>query len=788
MPTLSNPLSLKIRTVFGIIYRNVFILVNGIIFAVVILLSIFGDVQEGIFLGLIVVLNIFIGCIQEINAWLTLEKLHLLNTPKIIRINDDKTESNIPPEEIKEKDKIKLTIGDQIPCDGVLFSSHGFSVNEALITGESTVFLRKPHDSLLAGSIVISGSGILEVEKVFAESRISLMTRDIKRYSLIQSPIQSSISTIIKYLGYVLLAIIIFVAIRGSVVNESTINIIRSIGALTSALLPQGMVVIVTLFYTYGAVRLYRKYVLLQEINATEKLGRIKNLCMDKTGTLTDNNLSLENMYIAPNVDEKYAQNSIASYVNNGSSSQTIDAIKKTFNYKYHGNILDETTFSSSLQFGAVLINDDFGERVILAGAPDVFLPFLSKSEDIEWVKKYIESEAKIGKRLICFVKSELNTLPKDLSNIKLEAIGIFILNNNLREGVKDAINYFQSRGVTIRIISGDNPETVKAVAISAGVNNAETVVTGVEIELWNDSDFLNNIHKYTIFARIKPEQKEKIIEYLKLDGFTAMIGDGANDALAIKKADLGIALFDGSQATRQVASIVLVKNSFSDLPNGVKLADSIIQNLEICASIIFNQVFVSFFFFVIVTATSHMFPFTPLNITFINYFTVAIPTLLIYYWIVKPTYNISIKHNKSFFKQVIPFTFVSAIPQALVAFFAFNESLEHIRNNTLSSLTVVAFIVLGVIFFMFTPIVYSGPITKNQKKQFLLLILIELIFIIIFFKIPLLLGFYNLVYTPQYSIIDLLPVILLYSAAQYLITKWFFAKKIIEPDDNKPA
>jgi cation-transporting ATPase E len=775
----------QFKTIIKIISRNVFILVNWIILAVVVLLVIFGDYQDGIFLGFITLLNIAIGCFQEVNAWLNLEKLQLLTTPKIIRINEDNTESIISPEEIKVKDKIKIKTGDQVPCDGILIMSHGFGVSESLITGESNSFLRKPKDSVFAGSIVTSGSGILEVEKTFSESRISTMTKDIKKYSLIQSPIQYSVSLIIKYLGYLLLVIIIFVVVRGYFINEATLNIIQNIGALTSALLPQGMVVIVTLFYSYGAVHLYRRHVLLQEINATEKIGRIKNLCMDKTGTLTDNSFVVENTYNMPGVDVKYIEESISAYISIGDSSQTVDAIKSIFKTKFSGSIIDDITFSSSLQFGAAHIKDDFGERIIVAGAPDILLSYLTKSEDKEWLQKFIDIETRVGNRLIFFAESDSNILPKSLLGIKLKALSVFIFNNNLREGVKDSIQFFQDRGVTIRIISGDNPDTVVSVATRAGVNNSNAVVTGAILETWTDADFLENIHKYTIFARIKPEQKEKIIEYLKKDGFTAMIGDGANDALAIKKADLGIALFDGAQATRQVASIVLVKNSFADLPNGVRLADSIIQNLEICASIIFNQVFVSLFFFIIVSAASHLFPFTPLNITFINYFTIALPSLLIYYWIIRPTGNIAIKHNKSFLRRIIPFSIISAIPQALVAVLAFYESLEHFKRNGLTSLVVVAFIIVGVIFFMYTPKLYSGPITKNQKKQFFFLVVIEFIFIVIFFKSPFLLNFYNLNTTLLSSVARLLPVFVAYIIIQYVITKIFLIEKVLKPIQN---
>ena len=242
-----------------IIARNVFLLINGIIFVVVILLSIFGDAEEGIFLGLITVLNIVIGCAEEIHAWLALEKLQLLAVPRVLRVDGEGAESAVLVEDVKAGDNIKLKTGDQVPCDGVLSSSHGFEVSEALITGESNDILKKPGDGIFAGSIVTSGSGILDVKKIFAESRIALMTKSIKKYVRVQSPIQQAVGNIIKYAGYALLLITLFVVARGLWVHESTIGIIQNIGALTSDLLPQGMVVIIPLFFSFGAIYLDRR-------------------------------------------------------------------------------------------------------------------------------------------------------------------------------------------------------------------------------------------------------------------------------------------------------------------------------------------------------------------------------------------------------------------------------------------------------------------------------------------------------------------------------------------------
>ena len=772
-------MSRKIRAILKILSRNTFLLINAIIFTVVIFLVIFGDAQEGMFLGLVTLLNLVIGSAQEINSWLNLEKLQLLAAPKIIRIGKDGSEVIVLVEDVLVKDNIKLKTGDQVPCDGVLLSSHGFEVNEGLITGESTAFLKKPGDRVLAGSIITSGVAVLEVEKIFIESRISLMTKRVKKYSLIQSPIQSSINKVIQYSGYFLLLIICYVVANGLFNKESTVSIVQSIGALTSMLLPQGMIVITTLLFSYGAIHLYRRHVLLQEVNATEKIGRIKNLCMDKTGTLTDNNLVIEHVHTISGVTEKYSTQSIMAYIKGTEdSSQTIQVIRKKYLNEYTGTVVDSLTFSSSRQFGVVHIKDDLGERVVLSGAPDIFLPYLSIAAEKEWMQNLIDTKAKIGKRLICFVQSDSNVLPQNLVGIKLKALTVFVLSNNLREGVKEAVNFFQDRGVTIRIISGDNPETVRAVALLAGVKNCETAVTGIELESWSEDDFVNNTQKYTIFARIKPEQKEKLIEVFKRDGFTAMIGDGANDALAIKKADLGIAMFDGAQATRQVASVVLVKNSFTDLPNGVKLADSIIQNIEISASLMFNQVFSGLFFFIILAVLNYNFPFTPLNITFTNYFTIGLPMFLIFYWVIRPVRPSVLKHSISFLRQVVPFALVSAIFQTICIMFAFYSSLEITENHGPTSLVALVYIIVSVIFFIHTPIVYSGPITKKQRNEFIALVIFEIISIAVLIQIPLVKSFYDLKSIPLRAVLELVPFIVIYALIQYGLVKFFFKKE----------
>ncbi len=773
------PSKTKLREIGHIIFRNVFLLTNGIIFSVVILLFVFGQFLAGLFLGIISFINISLGILRDIDAWLNLEKLQLLTAPHVIRVNKDGSESSVLTEEIKKGDSIKLKIGDQVPCDGILADTLGLEINEGLITGESDSLPRQKGDSLLAGSIITAGSGYLLTEMVFHESRIARMTEGIKKYSFNASPIQQSVYLMVRYAGYVLIAAIAFVIARGFALKEPIVLIVLNVGTLASMLVPQGLIFIITLFFAYGAANLFRKNVLLQETNATEKLGRIKNLCMDKTGTLTQNTLSVESMNIPPNIAEQETENLVASYIyGTGDVSETIRAVKQFLKNPHPEAAIEVQSFSSWRQYGAVRIKRDGEEVTVLVGSPDVFLPHLRDNEQKQWLTKLLSAHAREGKRVLCVMQSNTKTLPKDLAAVELSVVAVFVFHNNIREGISDTVNFFQDRGVRIRIISGDNPETVRAVAATAGINDPDKIITGQEMAGWNANDFEKNVKLYTIFARIVPEQKEKIIEAFKKDGFTAMVGDGANDALAIKKADLGIAMFDGAAATRQLAAIILVNNSFTALPGGVKLADDIIRNIEIFSSVFFNQAFVGLFLFIALSLFGYQYPLTPFNVTLINYFTIGIPGLLVSYWTIRPSGKVPPVSLEPFLKRVLPFAVWSAAVQAIGVAIVFAMNARYMKITPPNTLVSLVFIALCFAFFVFAPSVYQGLFGRAKKMQIFYLAVFEFILLVALFHVPLLLTFFNvaLLHLPIPNVIQILFVIGFFCILQYGLARRFAA------------
>lgn len=730
-----------------IIRRNVFLLTNGVIALVVILLAIFGDVQASIFLGVVLCINMFLGLGQDIRAWYALRKLQLLTAPRVIRLLADGREESVLTEEIEKGDVLKLKTGDEVPCDGTLKEAWSLELSEGLLTGESISFSRQAGARILGGSIITAGSGILVTETVFQESRIARMTEGLKGYRVSESPIQKAVNQVIQYSGYILMAVIFLVVIRGLWIQESQLVVVKNIGALASSIVPQGLAFAMTLLFAYGAAHLYRRNVLLQEVNATEKLGRIKNLCMDKTGTLTENKPTVEMMMVPPGIRERDALVMMATYIKgSGDVSQTMLALSVYIQETaLPMEVLSVRAFSSWRSYGALEIKLSGETVVLVSGAPEFLRERFSEAIDKEWLTAVMDKVTTEGKRIFCLARAEADHLPENMEAVTLKPLAVFVLSSQLRPGIIEAITFFQERGVRIRIISGDHRETVRAVATRAGVKYCDQVITGKEMQYWTNEDFFSRAKEYSIFARTLPEQKEKIITALKKDGFTAMVGDGANDALAIKKADLGIAMFEGAKATRKLASVVLMNNSFTALPPGVELAESIIKNAEIFASLFFAAALTSFFLFVGVTGMGYAFPLTPLNITLINYFTVGFPGILISYWTLRPTVRALLQQSESFLRRVTPFVICSSFFQTVTLLFVFSISKEDMKLAPSHLWIVIVSALVGYIYFLFAPAVYRGTLLLSQWRDLFMLSLVEILFCWLVVASPFLQRFFEI-------------------------------------------
>ncbi len=772
-----------------IILRNAMLLVNVIILFVVILLFVFGDKQAALFLGIVLFLNTFIAITQDIHARVLLEKLQMLTALRVTRVNQDKTDTLILAEEIKKGDLIQLKLGDQTPSEGKLISANNLEISEALVTGESDSFEKKEGDKIIAGAIVTSGSGVMEAEGLFKDSRVSIIAGEVKKYAANPSSIQQGINTVIKYMGYILLAVLVFVVTRGIFLHSSKVEIVSNAGALASTIVPQGLVVVITLLFAIGAAHYSRRQVLFQEINSTEKLGRIKNLCIDKTGTLTDNVLAVEDAHTFQGFKDPESFSHIYTYVLNSSdSSQTFVAVKKYLseNSLVHSQdkvkqekmeIKGIVPFSSWRRYGAVETQEGNKMQTIFVGAPDIFLPKTLNEAEKKWLSDITEENAQAGKRVLCIARSNGIGFSRDLRGASFSIVAVFVFRHNLRPGIKEAIEFFNKRKVRIRVISGDNPKTVQAVAASVGIKGADDIVSGEDIAEWSEEEFAMRAHKYTVFAQILPEQKVKLIEEFKKNGFTAMVGDGVNDAMAMKKSDLGIAMFDGVPVTRQLADVVLMTNSFSDLPGAVELADHFIRSIEINSGVYINMSLFGLIFFIIISLFGYPYPLTPLNITFINYFTVGFSGILISYWALRPSGKILPASTKPFLARVMPLVFVCAIIEAIGSALVFLLSPHYLKIAPSNTLVGLSFILFGFLFLIFATKVYCDCLMKKEKFQLFLLGFLQFLLLILVLQIPFVIHFFNITLPfPAFDIfIKSLLILLVFGYLQYFIVQKFF-------------
>jgi cation-transporting ATPase E len=703
-----------------VLIQNTVNLVNGIFLAVSLLLLVFGEVHESLFLGGVIFLNLTIGIIQDLRAKVALEKLRILLAPKIIRIKKDGGEEEIRLDQVVKNDTLKISLGDQIPADGEVVESGNLEVNEALITGESNYIRKKGGDSVLAGSVVMAGYASMRVENRPRDSYVSVMTEKLKKYDPNPSPIQKTLNSFVKYMSYVLLMIVIYVIGHGLTVNELFVSMIKDIGALTGTLVPQGLILSTTMLFAYGALKLSKERVLMQEINASEKLGRIKNLCIDKTGTLTISRPVMEEIVLYGDNDHYAVEQIAMGYINaNNDGSGIAKAIQEKINSPFNGTVIDAVPFSSERKYGGATLR--IGEKFlkVVMGAPDILMDTVQDDNERRWLSEQVNYYASKAKRLLLLAEDASRPSEQSSGIVVLRPLALFVLSDRLRRGTEKIIDFFQKKGVRIRVISGDNPQTVKAVAEQAGIQYTDMVITGPEMDFWDDVQYEERVPAFHLFARIKPAQKEKIVKLLKKSGFTAMIGDGANDALAIKKADLGIAMFDGAQATRKIAQVVLVDNSFVALPKGVHIAEAIITNVELIASIFFNKVVMGLVLFLIMAFLGYSYPLSPSNTTIINYFTVWLPMV---YWTMFLSVGEEMGEKISFKKKILPFSLINGMIMAGAAALVFMLVPGVLKNSDSNSLIVVTLVALGYWFFVLAALNYDT--IPNEKQASLLAIL----------------------------------------------------------------
>ena len=642
----SNKVKIKTNeSILKILRKNIFTYFNFIFLILTILLITSHSYRNLTFLGIIIT-NILIGIIQQIRSKITLDKLSLLDKNKYTVIRDGK-EEEIDSDNLVEGDFIILEAGKQIPADAEVVSGKIY-VNESLLTGEQNEIEKNINSNLMSGSFVISGRAVVKLTNVGDESFSAKIMKESKKIKETKSEMISAIDNIVKFAGIIIIPIGILLFIGSYGVNGCSYE--ESVNSMVSALLgmiPEGLYLLTTVALALSSMKLAQNKILLHDMKSIESLARVDVLCVDKTGTITNNTMKVLDIFDKNGnslIDKKEDLKILAKYINTIEDKNiTIDVIKEQLygiSTEKLSNI-EKENFNSKNKFSFIKIDENVTYKL---GAPEILL----NKEYEELVNK----RTKNGERLIAFV---------EIKNDETIPILFISLKNEIRKNAKEIFGFFDNRNVQIRVISGDNPITVSSIAKQAGIKGYEKYIDCRELK--NYVDIQKAVKKYIVFGRVNPEQKRQIIKALKEQGLkVAMTGDGVNDILAMKEADCSIAIGSGSDAARGTAQVVLLDSDFGKMRNIVYEGRKNINNITRSASLFTYKNIFSLLLSIYSIIFAMQYPLEPNQVSLGSAFTIGIPAFLLTF-----EENQKKQQNGNFMRKV----FTNSLPAAITSFLA---------------------------------------------------------------------------------------------------------------------
>ena len=616
------PVDSPSKTTKEIIISNVFTYFNLIFLVIAVLLLLVGAFRDLTFLP-VIICNTLIGIIQEIRSKKVLDKLSVLNAPKATVVREGKLQT-IPAEKAVLDDVVKFQAGNQICADATVIDGE-VQVNESLLTGESDEITKKPGDTLMSGSFVVSGSCLGRLEQVGADSYISKLTLEAKATKEgEQSEMIRSLDKLVQIVGFLIIPIGVVLFGQQYLLGDSSIK--TSMQAMVAAIIgmiPEGLYLLASVALVVSVMRLATKKVLVHDMKCIETLARVNVLCVDKTGTITENTMKVHDV-VSLEPYEKEELPPLKELLGDFAHAMSKDNITMAAMQEYFtqgsGQVATSvTSFSSAFKYSSVT----FHTTSYVLGAPEFVL-----RDDYEIYKETIESYGSEGYRVLVFGRYEGTPDGKALTEAVVP-YGLVLLANPIRKEAWETFQYFADQGVDIKVISGDNPVTVSKVASQAGIANADNYIDASQLK--TPDDIKQAVLKYTVFGRVTPDQKRQFVRALKEAGKTvAMTGDGVNDVLALKDADCSIAMASGSDAAAQASQLVLLESNFSCMPSVVLEGRRVVNNIERSASLFLVKNIFSFLLSLFSMAFMITYPLEPSQISMVAMFTIGIPAFLL--------------------------------------------------------------------------------------------------------------------------------------------------------------
>ena len=635
----SRPLSVILRT-------NLFTVFNGILIVCVIAVLAVGDWRDSVF-GIVLAMNLAIGIFSELRSKRTLDSLAVLNAPVTVAVRDGKPQE-VPSGDLVLDDIIELKLGDQVPADGEILHSHGLRVDESALTGESKPVDKSPGDQMLSGTSVVAGQGTMVVQVIGADSWAQKLTTQAKHFVKAQSEIQGAIDQVLKWITLILPVIVIILLwsqVRGDNLDWRTAIIYTVAGVV--GMIPQGLVLLTSMNFGMASATLARRGVLVQELPAVEILARVDVLCLDKTGTLTTGEIRGRRLIHSPTLEGDSSKQALThrvlrSLVSDGTNATAVATMQMVENADVLDIPEDNTLpFNSSRKWAALVLPDDLYDQMRdrgldgktwVMGAPEIVLA--DSGDQDQWAWDAVSKDSSHGRRTVTLAYSPTSLEGENLP-MPLQAALVVSLEEDVRPDAAETLQYFRDQGVRVKVISGDAPETVGSIAADLGLRaptgEAPHVMDARKLPSTDSEEFGPTSYGYDVFGRVTPEQKRALVKALQHEGHVvAMTGDGVNDALALKDADLGIAMGNGASATKAVAKLVLMDGEFSVLPGVVAEGRRIIANMERVSSLFLSKTTYAILFALVAGIFGFAYPFLPRHLTYIGTFTIGVPAFFL--------------------------------------------------------------------------------------------------------------------------------------------------------------
>ena len=675
------------QTTREIIHENVFTYFNLIFVVLAVLLCLVGSFRDLTFLPVIIA-NTLIGIIQEIRAKQVLDKLTMLNAPRASVVRDGKR-TVINAEDLVVDDIVIFKAGDQVCADAEV-SAGEVQVNESLLTGEADEITKRKGDKLMSGSFIVSGQCHARLDKVGEDSYISKLTLQAKAMqSKEQSEMIRSLDKLVKCVGVAIIPIgIVLFSQAFFIQHDGFRESVTSMIAAVIGMIPEGLYLLASVALAVSSIRLAQKKVLLHDMKCIETLARVDVLCVDKTGTITENTMKVQKLIKTDEYDEK-EKGGLSLLVGDFAAAMTNDnitmaALKEYFTKASGKKVLSKTGFSSATKYSSVTFED--GAYVL--GAPE----FVLKEKYDDYAEEITEY-ASTGSRVLAFGIYDGEVDGKPLTHGILP-FGFVLLANPIREAAKETFEYFAEQGVEVKVISGDNPVTVSNVAKQAGIKNADRYVDASEFE--DEQSMRKALLNNTVFGRVTPSQKRKFVRILKEAGHTvAMTGDGVNDVLALKDADCSIAMASGSDAAAQASQLVLLESDFSCMPEVVLEGRRVVNNIQRSASLFLVKNIFSFLLSVASVVFMFTYPLEPSQVSLISMFTIGVPA---FFLALEPNKNMIKGHFlTNVLLKALPAALTDALAVAALVIFGrtFDVSSTDISTAATMLLAIVGFMIL---------------------------------------------------------------------------------------------